>query len=723
MAFPRVRPLSLAELDAQRRKIEGLLRQARGLGVDPPADGYARHKRQAGQRQREQTLEGRDIGAIPEVADPSRKRACSADFTLFCKGYFPETFTLAWSDDHLKVIAQVEESVLRGGLFATAMPRGSGKTSIAEVACIWATLCGHRDFVALIGSDESHACQMLDAIKTELEGNPLLAQDFPEAVYPILKLDGIANRCNGQLHKGQRTHIGWTADEVVLPTIPGSKAGGAIIKVAGLTGGFRGMKFKRPDGRTVRPSLVVIDDPQTDSSARSRSQCQTRERVLAGAVLGLAGPGKKIAGIMPCTVIHPGDMADSILDRQKHPDWNGTRTKMVYAFPSAEKLWQEYGRIRADGLRAGDAGRAATEFYAANREAMDAGAVVAWPDRFNDDELSALQNAMNLRLRDERAFYAEYQNEPLPEDDARGDELTADEIAGKLNRLPRGLVPISCQRVTAMIDVQASLLYYGVVAWEDDFTGYVVDYGTYPDQKRPYFTLRDAQNRLENVTRAAATEGLIFAGLEALTAKLLDREWERDDGSVSRITRCLIDAGAWTDTILQFCRQSKHPAIVAPSHGVFVGPINRPFREYTKHPGDRVGHHWRMPAAKGRGDMRHVSMDINYWKSFLHRRFGVAMGDPGCLSLFGDKPQAHRMLADHLTAENCRPQVDEKTGRRVEVWKHRPERPDNHLLDVMVGCAVAASMEGVALPESAAPARVARPKRVSFAEIQKQRRA
>ena len=39
--------------------------------------------------------------------------------------------------------------------------------------------------------------------------------------------------------------------------------------------------------------------------------------------------------------------------------------------------------------------------------------MIAWPERFNHDELSAIQHAMNLKLQDERAFYAEYQNEPL----------------------------------------------------------------------------------------------------------------------------------------------------------------------------------------------------------------------------------------------------------------------------------------------------------------------
>ena len=194
------------------------------------------------------------------------------------------------------------------------------------------------------------------------------------------------------------------------------------------------MKFKTPDGRSVRPSLVVLDDPQTDDSARSLSQCANRESILAGAVLGLAGPGKKISGIMPCTVIRPGDMADNILDRDKHPEWNGERTRMVYSFPKNESMWQRYAEIRAEGLRKGDGGSSATEYYRQNREAMDEGSVVSWPERFNYDELSAIQHAMNLRLQDEAAFFAEYQNEPLPTKTIPEGVLSADEIARKINR-------------------------------------------------------------------------------------------------------------------------------------------------------------------------------------------------------------------------------------------------------------------------------------------------
>jgi hypothetical protein len=54
------------------------------------------------------------------------------------------------------------------------------------------------------------------------------------------------------------------------------------------------------------------------------------------------------------------------------------------------------------------------------------------------------------------------------------------------------------------------------------------------------------------------------------------------------------------------------------------------------------------------------------------------------------------MLAEHLAAEY---RVEtEGRGRVVDQWKLRPEASDNHWLDVVVGCAVAAGMEGAVLP-------------------------
>jgi hypothetical protein len=662
---------------------------------------------------------GRDIGDLPAVANPARKAAAERSFQAFCDTYFPQVFHLPWSPDHLKVIAKIEQAVLHGGLFAMAMPRGSGKTTIAECACLWSVLSGHRDFVCLIGSDEGHAADMLDSLKTELESNDLLEVDFPEAVYPIAKLEGIANRANGQMYRGERTHIGWTAREIVLPSIPGSRSSGAIIKVAGITGRIRGMKFKRPDGRSARPSLVVLDDPQTDESARSPSQCQHREAILAGAVLGLAGPGKKIAGVMPCTVIRPGDMADRILDRDTHPEWNGERTKMVYTFPSATKLWEEYGKIRAESLRAERGLADATAFYQANQAAMDVGVRIAWPARFNHDEASAIQHAMNLKLQDERAFWAEYQNEPLPEVAAEADELSVDQIMAKLNGLQRGAVPAEVGHLTAFIDVQQKALFWVVCGWSDEFTGYVLDYGTWPDQRRTYFTLRDLRVTLAAATKGAGLEGTIYAGLEQATGEFLTRRWRRDDGAEMTIERCLVDAnwGQSTDVVYQFCRQSPHAAVLLPSHGRFVGASSIPFADYKRKRGDRVGHHWRIPAVVGRRTVRHVLYDTNHWKSFIHARLAVPMGDPGCLSLYGQDRERHRLIADHLTAE-YRVRTEGR-GRVVDEWRLRPEGFDNHWLDGVVGCAVGASMAGIVLAGTTGAVREAPRQRIKLSALRR----
>jgi len=516
--------------------------------------------------------------------------------------------------------------------------------------------------------------------------------------FPIQALEGIHQRAGGQLFQGEQTHIGWTAKEIILPTMPDSPASGAIVRVAGITGRIRGMKHKRVDGSSIRPALVLIDDPQTDESARSPSQCAARERILAGAILGLAGPGRKIAGLMALTVVRPDDLADRLLDREKHPQWQGERTKMVYAWPTNEALWAQYAQIWREGMAADRGAGEATEFYRLNQAAMDEGADVAWPQRHHPDELSAIQHAMNLKLdRGEAAFWAEYQNEPLPEEEADADLLTAEQIAGKTNGMKAGEIPLAATHVTMFIDVQAKALFWLVAAWESDFTGYVIDYGTEPDQKVQYFTLRDVRRTLAMAAPRAGLEGAIYAGLERLTEAKLGNEWRRDDGAMVRIDRCLIDAnwGQSSDVVYQFCRQSRHASVMLPSHGRYVGASSIPFSDYKKKRGDRLGLNWRIPAITGRRTVRHVVFDTNYWKSFIQTRLAVPMGDPGCLSLFGRSTERHRLLSEHLTSEYR--VKTEGRGRTVDEWKLRVDGIDNHWLDCLVGAAVAASMQGVTL--------------------------
>lgn len=58
-------------------------------------------------------------------------------------------------------------------------------------------------------------------------------------------------------------------------------------------------------------------------------------------------------------------------------------------------------------------------------------------------EISAVQHAMNLKLDNERAFFAEYQNDPLRPRELRKDVLTTAMVCQKTNGRPRGEVPLS----------------------------------------------------------------------------------------------------------------------------------------------------------------------------------------------------------------------------------------------------------------------------------------
>ncbi len=95
------------------------------------------------------------------------------------------------------------------------------------------------------------------------------------------------------------------------------------------------------------------------------------------------------------------------------------------------------------------------------------------------------------------------------------------------------------------------------------------------------------------------------------------------------------------------------------------------------------------------------------------------MGDRGCLSIFGSQAETHRMFAEQVTAEYF--VKTEGRGRTVDEWKPRPEQPDNHWLDCLVGTAVTASMQG-ALLFGIDHQVVSRRERVSFKELQQRRK-
>lgn len=661
---------------------------------------------------------GREIPPIPPVKDPARKAKALKSLEYFGRTYMEETFCLPPSNDQREVIRLLEQTAKGGGLFAFCMPRGSGKSSWCEAGAMWSNLGGFRTYVALIGADKEAAEGTLLSIWTELTTNDELAADFPEVCHPLRALEGIANRCRGQRHEGRPTHIKWKADTLVLPTIPGSPASAAILQARGLLGRIRGMKFKRPDNSTSRPDQVILDDPQTDTSARSEKQNEKRLAILRSAILGLAGPGKQIAGVMPCTVIQRGDMVDEILDRQKNPEWRGKRTKLVYRWPDRQDLWDQYLEIRAQEIGAmspqdleeGDGPcncPRATEFYRQHRKEMDEGAEVQWEARKLEWELSALQHAYDLKahLGDE-AFASEMQGEPDEEPGAEAAKLTRADIDNARTSLKRGEVPAQAEALVGYIDVQLRNLPYGLAAVTGKFDGWLFDFGAYPDPQRHYWSRRDPGPTIQKLYPGLSFEAALYKALDDFTTRLFEQSYQRMDGAQMRLSLVIIDAnwGRSTKTVYRFIQESRFRALLLPGHGQYKGARSIPWEQYEEREGETLGDHWRIPPTLRRGSQR-LLYDSNYWKTWLVGRLTTPTGDPGAWRL--PTTRRHRLLRDHLLAEE--PTAVTVHGRTVDEWELKSNEPDNDGLDVLAGLNVAASKIGCKLPH--APAKPPAPKR------------
>lgn len=652
------------------------------------AEAYARKKESERLRQAEKARQGQELGEIPAPANKERRELCRVSLLDFLETYFKKDFVYAWSQDHLTLIDEAQKRITNGGLKAIAMPRATGKTTICERAAIWAVLYGYQKYVALIGSNGDAASELLQSIKTEIETNDIIAEDFPEVCIPIRHVATAPQKQKGQTLGGERTRIEWSGrKKVVFPTILGSPSSGSVIQCSGILGRVRGMKHVTEDG-TIRPSICLIDDPQTDSSARTDSQVSKRMRVMTGAILGLAGPGVKMAALAPVTVIRVNDMADQILDKDAHPEWDGLRTKLLYGEAKHKDLLEIYWDLRAEEMRQTGGGPLpqTTEFYLENQDKIEAGFQAAWPERKNDDEISAIQHCLNLiQDRGKDVFDAEFQNDPQAENSGDEWHLPQDKIVAKINGLDRRVVPLWATKLTAFCDIQQRLLYWMVCAFGDNGRGAIIDYGAWPEQKQAEFNYHDIRNTLGKKYAKRGIKGAIMAGLEDLVVHLVERDWLKEDRTPTRITAMGIDSGNWTKDVHEFVRTSKHAGILYPTKGKGMGADRKPISEWAKKPNEQIGEEWIL-APQPKHASRLITYDTNYYKHQLFLKLSTPLGEPEDLSLWGHDPKfTHRMVAAHFHAETF---VKTESDRTVYVFSDKPSRPDNHLLDCAVGCLV-----------------------------------
>lgn len=662
---------------------------------------YEAHKLRAAQLQRNKAASGRDIGAIPSPADPHRRAKCEQDFGLFCKTYFPGTFRHEWSPVHKRLIELIQMVVLVGALLAMGIPRGWGKTSLCVRGVIWAVAYRHHSFCMLIGASNEAAKAMIQDIRTELETNPLLMDDFPELCMPIQALEGVNQRGKAQLCCGERTRVFASDFELRLGDVAGLS--GAIIRSGGiLSSKIRGARFV-VDGETKRPTLGLVDDPQTEASAASKRSCYRRERVIQAALPGLPGAGEAWSCLMTMTVIEPGDVADRVLNRDKHPDWHGVRHAALESLPNedAMEFWFEWNQIREACLRRDENLEQAHKFYRKNKKAMNAGAEIVWKDGYDPDRfLDPLEQAMDWYFRDRQGFWSELMNNPAGFEVDSSPVLERDAVAARLHHLKAEAVPLEAEFVTAFADVQGKCLFWEVRAHAQDSTSWLIAYGTWPGQPRAYFSLSDLKLTLDSMYPQHATlQARLTAAIRDLFTTLFNKEWEREDGHILRLNVAGIDANWETTTVKAAVRKSGFVSRLIPTHGRSFRPPKVPLDDLRVQDGDRVGSFWRLRSPKGKDSIRHLLYDVDHWKTHHRDRLLIPQESPGSVSLFAGRD--HTMYADHMLAEQSSMIHDISSQRTVEVWEHRPERPDNHFWDTSVGNGMLGAMLGCQLPDAA----------------------
>lgn len=666
--------------------------------------GYDAYKASQLAISRERSAEGREIGPLPPVADPKRKNRGLDDAEFFHRAYFPNRFYLEFGPPHRAAIDALRRCTEDGGLKAVAMMRGGGKTTLTECEVIRALVYGLRRYVVFIGATDGLAARALKRIFKEFETNDRLLEDFPEVCWPIRALDRITQRARGQTLGGEPTMMEITDGHLVLPRVRGAATSGAVIQSFGLTGALKGLNVLAPDGTPIRPDLVVIDDAQTRESAKSPTQTDDRERIICDDVLGLAGPRTKMAAVFLCTPIYPNDLTERFINRDRHPEWQGTRTRMVEQMPARMDLWDEYSEVRRESLRSGDGGARGNDWYAERRADMDRGCVLAWPDRVKDGDVSAVQTAMNLYYENPIGFRSEYQCEPeAVQLGAGARELVPAQVAERTNGADRLAVPPGCTRVTAGVDCGGELLWWVVTAWNERFGGAVIDYGCWPKQARTVFAASDPRPGMSDVYPGLTDPQRVYAGLTDLLPAVVGRAYLGAGGQEYRVERCLVDAGWQPDAVYQALARSPLAGVVYASKGVGRSTTQAGVAKWKPRPGERSGHHWRLTAGEKAG-RRQVQFDPDAWKTFLHGALTIPQGGPTGLRLWGKAAAAHELFAEHCGAEFSEPAT--LKGDTFDKWQVRPDRRDNHLWDCLVGCAVAASVQGLtwqASGEAAAP--------------------
>jgi len=439
------------------------------------------------------------------------------------------------------------------------------------------------------------------------------------------------------------------------------------------------MQHATASGATLRPDFVLIDDPQSDDTARSQGQIDKRMKTIKTSVLGLAGQNKAITVVMAATIIQKYDLAYRFLDRSEHPEWQGVTRKMLGAFPDDMEFWEsEYHEAYLHSLELQDDNKHVNSFYRKNRKRLEAGAVVNNKHRKGDNDVSALQHAMQLYFQRGRdAFYSEFQNEPI-DDSGSLYSITPRLVCSRVNGYDKGIAPEGAKFLTCMADVNYIGLNWVTAGFDNDFTSWIVDYGKFPGGSN---MLYNPEKDTERTASQAISKGIM---------QLVQFFMEKEFGNHRQLNLLMIDGNFQTETVCKTVEAVRHK--YKPPFKIVVhrgrGHKSYKLKQATLvgKPGDEC--HLENTPMRG----MQIIQNSDYWRMATQKAFLNEPGVAGSCSLFGKRPIEHDGIAREICSERLDNFASTDKGN-MYVWNMTPGQA-NDKLDALVACFAGASLLG-----------------------------
>lgn len=304
----------------------------------------------------------------------ARRLAAFGSFRAFAQTYFPHYIKHTPATVHDYLFDRFQEVVDNkiGDHDAVAAPRGHAKsTIITQIGTLWCIVTGRKKYPLIVMDALDQALPMLEAIKAELQFNPRLLLDFPEAT--------------GQ---GRVWQVG------VIVT-----ANDVKVEVFG-----SGKKIRGRRHGPHRPDLIIGDDLENDENVRSPEQRDKLMSWVTKSLLSLGPADDSMDVFIIGTILH----YDSVLARLiANKLWRGIKFRAVEQWPNRMDLWDRWTELLLND------GEEVAKAYHAQRPEMDVGARICWPGG------TTFYKLMVKRARDGKAaFDSEQQNDPVSGEDA-----------------------------------------------------------------------------------------------------------------------------------------------------------------------------------------------------------------------------------------------------------------------------------------------------------------